>query len=136
VRGAIAGLGVAFELADLDPPPKDPERVLAGNIYNRHVMLGPRTHARPGGDCSGLVGVIQRNGAEFATSTDIESNTGKLVDVTRAIADVVAAMGEKLRAGEFIIAGSIVPPVFVKDDAEEVNFEVTELGGLTVRVER
>ena len=39
--GAIAGLSAAIELADVDVPPADPEAIVAGNIYHRHVMLGP-----------------------------------------------------------------------------------------------
>ncbi|NND50289.1 MAG: hypothetical protein HKN60_08555, partial [Rhizobiales bacterium] len=136
VRGAIAGLGVAFELADLDPPPKDVEAVLAGNIFNRHVMLGPCNTARAGGSVAGLTGTIHRNGEVFAASSELESNTGSLVAITREIADVVSGMGEKIQAGDVIIAGSIVPPVFVEEDAEEITFEVSELGSLSVRVER
>jgi len=138
VSGVIAGLGVAFELADLDPPPKDVEAVLAGNIYNRHVMLGPCNPARAGGSAAGLTGLIHRNGAVFASTSDVEANTGRLIAITREISDVVAGLGESLKAGDVIIAGSIVPPVFVDPDrdAEEVAFEVGELGRLSVRVER
>jgi 2-keto-4-pentenoate hydratase len=138
VGGVIAGLGVAFELADLDPPPKDVEAVLAGNIYNRHVMLGPCNPARAGGGTAGLAGLIHRNGEVFASTGDLEANTGRLIAITREISDVVAGLGESLKAGDVIIAGSIVPPVFVDPDrdAEEVSFEVGELGRLSVRVER
>src|SRR5438067_3521539 len=37
---AIAALGPAIELADLNPPPDDVEVVLAGNIFHRRVILG------------------------------------------------------------------------------------------------
>ena len=33
------GLGVAIEFADVDFPPDDPDRVVAGGIYHRHWML-------------------------------------------------------------------------------------------------
>ena len=136
VRAAIAGLGVAFELADLDPPPADPESVLAGNIYNRHVMLGPVNTSRCGGSVAGLRATITRNGAQFAETDALEANTGSLIDVTREIADVVAGLGETLKSGEVIIAGSVVPPVFIEGEAEDIAFEVGELGRLSVRVEK
>ena len=41
VHAAIGGLSAAIELADVDFAPSDPETILAGNIYNRHVLLGP-----------------------------------------------------------------------------------------------
>src|SRR3972149_9805950 len=39
-RAAIASLGPAIELADVHFPPDDVESILAGNIYNRHIILG------------------------------------------------------------------------------------------------
>ena len=41
VRAAVGGLSAAIELADVDVTPADPEPILAGNIYHRHVLLGP-----------------------------------------------------------------------------------------------
>ena len=40
-REAIGALGAAFELADIDFPPDDPEAILAANVYQRAVVLGP-----------------------------------------------------------------------------------------------
>ena len=45
---AIGALGPAIELADLNPPPSDVEAALAGNIFHRHVILGPSDAARAG----------------------------------------------------------------------------------------
>ena len=42
VRRAIAALGPAIELADVDGPMDDVQAVLAGDIFQRHVILGPR----------------------------------------------------------------------------------------------
>src|SRR3989304_5969577 len=39
-RAAIASIGPAIELADVDFPPEDVEAILAGNVYNRHGILG------------------------------------------------------------------------------------------------
>jgi 2-keto-4-pentenoate hydratase len=136
VRGAIAGLGIAFELADLNPPPEDVEAILAGNIFNRHVALGPAIGARAGGNTGGLTGTIHRNGELFARTSEVESNTGSLIAITREVCDVVSGLGENIKAGDVIIAGSIVPPIFVEGDAEEITFEVNELGRLGIRVER
>ncbi len=48
-EAAIAGISPAIEIVDLTAPPEDPERILSGNIYQRHVVLdgaGP-ARARP-----------------------------------------------------------------------------------------
>ena len=52
--------------------------------------------------------------AEVAQASDLEANTGDLVDLARHVADVLAAFGERLRAGEIIICGSVVPPLFTE----------------------
>jgi 2-keto-4-pentenoate hydratase len=130
---AIAALGPAFELADIDRPPNDAEAILAGNIYQRHVVLGPRDDSRAGGRTAGLTGRLIRRGAEVARTRELEANTGKLVALVRHVADLLAGCGETLRAGEVIIGGSVVPPVFVEADETEVTFALDPIGEVAVR---
>jgi 2-keto-4-pentenoate hydratase len=129
---AIAGLGPAIELADLDRPPDDIEQILAGNIYQRHVILGACDVSRAGGVLDGLTGRILRNGTEVARTSDPQANTGDLIDIVRHVADVLAACGERLRAGQIIITGSIVPPLWV-EAGEEVVFQLDPIGGVSIR---
>ena len=44
---AVGGWSVAIELADVSPPPSDIEEILAGNIFHRHVLLGPVVDSLP-----------------------------------------------------------------------------------------
>ena len=132
VRCAIGGIGPAIELADLDHPPDDVEQILAGNIYQRHVILGPCDTSRAGCVLDGLTGRILRNGTEAARTSDPQANTGDLIDIVRHVADVLAAFGEQLRAGQIIITGSIVPPLWV-EAGEEVVFHLDPLGGVSIR---
>jgi 2-keto-4-pentenoate hydratase len=135
-QAAIAAIGPAFELADVDLPPQDVQAILTRNIYQRHVMLGPRDASRAGARLDGLVGHIARNGTEVAQASDLEANTGNLVDLARHVADVLAAFGERLRAGEIIICGSVVPPLFTEPNDESVTFELRPLGRVDVRITR
>jgi 2-keto-4-pentenoate hydratase len=130
---AIVALGPAFELADLNQPPEDVEAVLAGNIYQRHVVLGPPDHTRAGARIEGLTGRLMRRGAEVVRTSDLEANTGPLIALVRHVADLLAACGETLRAGEVIIAGSVVPPVFIEPDETEVAFALDPIGAVSVR---
>ena len=59
---AIAGIGPAIELADLNPPPDDVEVTLAGNIFHRHVILGASDASRAGAKLDGLSGQVFRRG--------------------------------------------------------------------------
>ena len=132
VKVAIAGLGPAIELADVDRPPEDVERILAGNIYQRGVIVGPCDRSRAGGVVAGLHGHIARNGSAFAQTSDPQALTGELIDIVRHVADTLAAFGETLRAGQIIITGSIVPPLWV-EAGEEIVFRLDPVGSVSVR---
>lgn len=133
VRAAIAGIGPAIELADLNPPPEDVEAILSDNIFHRYVVLGDVDRSRAGADLSGITARVHRNGEEVASTTEIEANTGTLLMITRRVADTLAALGETLKAGEVIIAGSIVPPVFVEATDREVVCELDPIGSVSIR---
>ena len=111
---AVKEILPAIELADFDPPPTPDnlDAVLAGNIYQRHVILCGNT--RPGGGLAGLTSRVTRRGAEAARTSDPEALTGKLPDIVAHVANTLAAYGEKLSAGDVIITGSITPPIMIE----------------------
>jgi 2-keto-4-pentenoate hydratase len=133
VKAAVAAIGPAIELADLDPPPEDVEAILSDNIFHRHVILGPRDDSRAGARLDGLSANVRRNGAELDVPADLETNTGPLLGIVRHVADTLAAHGERLSAGDFVIAGSIVPPIFLTAEDEEIAYELAPVGGVSVR---
>ena len=51
----------------------------------------------------------------------------------RHVADVLAGFGERLRAGEIIITGSVVPPLAIEPDEDGIAFELDPIGGVSVR---
>lgn len=125
VARSIAALGPAIELVDLDQPPVDPEAILAGNIYHRRVILGPR--ARSDAKLDGLVGRLRRNGAQIAEVEDLEANTGAILDIVAKVADSLAAYGEGVRAGDIVICGAVIPPVEIQPDDREIAFNLALL---------
>lgn len=133
IRAAIAGLGAAIELADLDPPPDDVETILAGDIYQRHAILGAPVAARAGGSVAGLVSHVRRNGEETAVMAEVETNTGRILTIVRHVADVLAGCGVGLKAGEVLICGSITPPIFLTAEDRELVHEVDGLGAVSVQ---
>lgn len=104
---AVGGWSVAIELADLDRTPDDVEAIVAGNIFHRHVLLGPVVATRP----DPLVFVLTRDGAEAARTSTPEALTGELGAVLASMADTLAACGAGIRRGDVVITGSVVPPV-------------------------
>lgn len=114
VIAAIAGLGPAIEVADVDHPSEDVEGTLAGNIFQRHVILGACDTSHAGGRLSGLNARVIRNAQELVSTSDLEALTGELITIVGHVADLLSFFGEKLCAGHAIIAGSITPPIWVQ----------------------
>jgi 2-keto-4-pentenoate hydratase len=131
VGAAIRGLSAAIELADVDTPPADPEPIIAGNIFHRHVVLGPVDEGRTAAE--GIRGRLVRDGQEIAATDTPEAATGELAEVVRLTAELLAGSGERLRAGDVVITGSIVPPVKV-EPGERITAEIDPLGALTVGI--
>lgn len=97
------GLGVAIELADLEFPPEDVERILAGGIYHRRVLLGDPVAQ----SLEGVRARVLRDGVEVARAEEPTALTGRLDWVLET---VELHAGRPLREGEVVIAGSVVPP--------------------------
>jgi 2-keto-4-pentenoate hydratase len=133
---AIAGIGPAIELADLNPPPDDVEVTLAGNIFHRHVILGKLDTARAGAKLDGLSGHVFRRGALAAKQDNVEQLIGEMIGIVMHVAGTLSAHGEKLRAGDVIITGSIVPPPFIEPDEIEFAYALEPVGRLSVRFSR
>ena len=127
-EAAIAGLGPAIELVDLDPSADDPEAILAADIFQRHVLLGPVTE---GATAAGTSARALKNGDEVAATADATEATGDPVDLVLHVANVVGAAGESLRAGEVVICGSVVPALSVAT-GDTIEVQLDPLGSLTV----
>lgn len=127
-EAAIAGLGIAIELVDLDPDADDPEAILAADIFQRHVLLGP---VAEGAGASGVSARVLHNGDEAAATADATEATGDPVDLVLHVATVVGEAGEALRAGEVVICGSVVPALSIAP-GDTVEVQLDPLGSLSV----
>ena len=138
VARAISGIGPAIELADLDPPPEDVTKILAGNIFHRRVILGRCDGTRAGALLDGLVGRVARSGAKIPpiSGDDLEANTGRVLAVVAHIASTLAACGEQLESGDVIICGSVVPPLFLDVNDTGLSFALEPIGEVSVRLMR
>jgi 2-keto-4-pentenoate hydratase len=132
-RHAIAALGPAIELADVDCPMDDVQAVLSGNIFQRHVILGPYDITRSGARLEGLKGRVTRSGQDVPVPADLQVNIGDVVDIVRHVADVAAAVGGGLRAGQFIICGSLTAPMFLEPGERGIDFALEPIGAVSVR---
>src|SRR5215218_5204020 len=103
VAAAVGGLGVAIELVDLGGG--EVEDILAGDIFHRHVVLGPAAAGVALGDLRGEI----RLGGEAQSVDEPLALVGDPVAALAHLASHLAAFGETVRAGDVLITGSIVP---------------------------
>jgi 2-keto-4-pentenoate hydratase len=123
---SIAALFPALEIAD--PPDLDlpVEQILAGNIFHRAVVFGPRVETQEPGAAHILV-----NGEEQHTVPADRTGT-RLVAMIEAVAARLADADEELRAGDRIITGIIAPP-HEAAPGDTVRLELEALGGVELR---
>ena len=84
----------------------------------------------------GIVSRVTRRGAEVNRTADPEALTGKMVDIVAHVANTLAAFGERLSAGDFIITGSITPPVMIEADETSFMHAIDPIGETRVTFTR
>ncbi len=110
VGAAIEAVAPALELVDLDRPLDDLHAILAGNVFHRGVLVGDFDAARSGIDLAGLSVSVARNGEEAGSVSAAEAYVD-LAETLRFVTLRLMVMGEAVRAGQFVIAGSLTPIV-------------------------
>jgi 2-keto-4-pentenoate hydratase len=120
------GLGAAIELADVDSPPDDPARIVAGGIYHRHSILGPPLAA----SLAQVEARVDRDGEEVAATRDLTALTGPLDFVLESVR---LCAGRELREGEVVLAGSVVPPLQLAP-GQHWRVDLGPLGALEVTI--
>jgi 2-keto-4-pentenoate hydratase len=130
--GTIDGLGPAIEVVDLDPALTELQGILAGNVFHRGVVLGPVAVGLEPGDLGALTATVTRNGdveqrARFSDAAEDPT------EVVRLVGERLALVGEELRGGQVIIAGSLTPIVMV-DSGDAVEVDLEGLGALELHL--
>lgn len=123
---APAALGPAFEIADVEPT-DDVERILAGDIFQRGVVLGPAVE-RTSLDASPALVTVNGEPREVA---DPEAMPGRIPDVLAHVSGLLAAFEQQLRPGDVVITGSIVAPLQV-EPGDRVDYQLDGIGSVSI----
>lgn len=123
VLGCICALGPAIEIADLDLLPTDPTSILAGDIFQRHYILGQRDASRLNGNIAGLAAQVLMPNGLTVTVENLQELTGEIPLILQHFAQVAEAFNGGVKAGEFVLIGSIVPPIAVSA-GESFNYSL------------
>jgi 2-keto-4-pentenoate hydratase len=124
---AIAALGAAIEVADVHPPSTDLTEIVATNVYHRAVRFGAPL---AGASIAGVLARVTLNGEPFGEVSTLEATLDP-VEVVRLIARTIGAGGERLRRGDAIIGGSLVPPPVVSP-GDELAVDLGTIGSLSL----
>jgi 2-keto-4-pentenoate hydratase len=127
----IESLGPAIEVIDLDPAITELEPILAANVYHRGVVLGPPAEGAGPADLEGLTATVIKNSRVEQKAAHSETGEDP-VAVVRLVAERLALVGQELRQGQVIIAGSLTPIVFV-EPGDSIEVELGPLGSLDLR---
>jgi 2-keto-4-pentenoate hydratase len=130
-NASIESLGPAIEVVDLDPAITDLEPILAGNVYHRGVVLGPPAVGVGASDLEDLTATVTRNSKVEQRAAFSETGMDPL-EVIRVVAERLALVGEDLRQGQMIIAGSLTPIVFV-EPGDSIEVDLGPVGALGLR---
>jgi 2-keto-4-pentenoate hydratase len=121
--GAVARMGVALEVVDLDRPLQEVEEVIAGNVFHRAVALGELGPVSDPGEA-----VFRLNDEERGRVAEFEPPAETLAFVDRFLRE----LGEELRPGELVIAGALVPAAQVAA-GDVAELQVERLGAVSLR---
>lgn len=135
-REAVAAVGPAIEIADLDLPLEaaGAEAILAGNMFHKGVVFGEPDFGRAGLNITDMAARILIDDRQVASIGDLQANPGSFPWIVTTVADTLAAFGERLQAGDVIITGSVIPPIPVTE-GDRFTFALDPFDSISVEIE-
>ena len=138
VAAAVGALMPAFELADdrnADYRTLSTQAygLIADNAWNEGAVLGAAVEDWRGIDLEAIHGVARING-EIVGEGFGRDVMGHPLTALAWVANNLAKRGKHLRAGQFVITGSLVTSKFPKA-GDTLGFELGALGSVQLRVE-
>lgn len=130
-RGAIARLLPALELVDFARSFESPRAILEHDIFHVAAVFNDAA-GRDGASLDGVAAQGWKNGQDVGPA-DLSLVPADLGELVRHVADTLGTFGEELRAGERILAGSLVKPVPVAA-GDMVIADLGALGRVEVRL--
>ena len=124
-RAAVTGYGAALEIVDLADASAPPESIVAQNVFHRAVAFGAFHGERPAGGTAARLIVGGQTRASASVDIDVAARV-------RAVARVLGAIGEHLRAGDRVITGSVVQVAIAPGD--EVIADLGRLGQVAATI--
>jgi 2-keto-4-pentenoate hydratase len=119
----------AIEIVDIDRPFDDLTAILANNVFHRGVVIGSSAGTSSLSTVDRIEARVIRNHQREAAFEGAQAS--EFVETVRLVASLLGRFGERLCAGDVIIAGSLTPIVWV-EPGDRVDVSVRPLGRLDV----
>jgi 2-keto-4-pentenoate hydratase len=132
VAGAIGACMAAIEVVDdryVDYRSLDTPTLIADDFFNAACVLGKEVENWPELDLTGVAGRMLVNGRAVGTGKGGDI-LGHPLNALAWLANALAARGRSLRAGEFVLLGSVVETKWV-EAGDLVEIEIDGLGRAT-----
>jgi 2-keto-4-pentenoate hydratase len=124
---SIAGLAPAIEIVDIPglPDPDGVGDVVAANVFHRAVAIGSSQEMQ---DAQGIEANMSINGRVARTADAASVDLEAMVEL---VARVLESAGERLEAGDRIIAGALAPPPELSP-GDTLSLDLGAIGGLEI----
>lgn len=135
MAGAVESVMAAIELVDdryVDWRKTDTPTLIADDFFAAGSVLGEPHPLSAVPDLATLSGVTRINGAEVGRGRGADV-LGHPLAALAWLANSLAARGERLRAGEIVLTGSLVETRWLKP-GDKVEIEITGLGTVAMAV--
>jgi len=131
-RAAIGRILPALEFVDFARSFDGVETILAHDIFHHAVVFGSDETGREGPSLEGVTASARKNDEEVVHG-DMNLVPADLAEVVRHVADTLGSFGERLVAGERIIAGSLVMPISVRT-GDRIRADLGPLGQISAEL--
>lgn len=129
---AIKGFAPAIELVDIAKTAHDMSAILEGNIFHEAVIFGELSTNITNFKAQDISASVFVNDQSIQTG-DASRYPENICDIVLCVANTLAKQGERLRAGDWIICGSITLPTEVQS-GDKVDVSLSPLGSLQVNI--
>ena len=106
----------------------DVELILAGDIFQRHVIFGPRRPMALPGGLSSLTGEVIAKRAILPVPADLEAEYRPPARHPASGRGDARRLRRNIAGGDVVIAGSITPPLMLGADDRALTWELRPIG--------
>lgn len=133
ITARIAGIGSAIELIDLDISIKDVEGIVASNIFQRHVVLGPVTPEWREDDIANFATEVIVDGTIVQSTNEPTLLTGGILQNVRHAIGYLEAFGYRFNPEDILITGAVTPSVQVASN-QCARVSMGNLGSVDIKL--